>query len=139
VGVTFSWAVLNFEGKVIDVSSSRVAKDMEKTLLGYGKPIIISTDVNRNVRKVKKIATNLGARYFRPDHDLGVHEKERLISGFKTNNRHERDSLASAINAHRFFKDLLRRAKRYGKNWELRAANVMLGKSHNLRQAGMRI
>ncbi len=130
-GINMSWAIIDFEGNLIEVCSSRIARNPEREILKHGKPVAVCTDVSRDVKKVKKIATNLGAVYFKPERDLTPKEKTILSSPFKTKNRHERDALSSALYFHKKIKGLIKRAKRRG-NWEEKTANVILKKAHDL-------
>ena len=71
-------------------------------LLAQGEPMLIASDVRRVPRAVRKIAAAFNARLFYSQ--LGVNEKIQLAKNFDYSNVHERDALAAATSAWKFFR-----------------------------------
>lgn len=82
-------------------------EEIVSTILQYGKPILISTDVNPLPESVKKIASKLGAKIFVPEKSLSVDEKSKIVSeyiskyGISIEDAHVRDSLASVLKVYK--------------------------------------
>ena len=77
-----------------------------------GHAAIIATDKGEAPAMVTKVAGIMGARLFTPGTDLLVEKKRELASGIKTNNDHERDSLAAAMYAYYNFQNKIRRVEK---------------------------
>lgn len=111
-GTTTGLAILDMEGNVLYSSS---AKNLDRgtmidIILGYGRPIIVATDVAEAPETVKKLASQLGAALYTPPEDLSVAEKrelaERLLNS-PPGDSHERDAIAAAAKAFHTIKSKL--------------------------------
>jgi predicted RNase H-like nuclease (RuvC/YqgF family) len=114
-GSTIGVAVLDFKGKPLLVTSSKVP-DRElvvKNVLKLGKPVIVAVDTSKPPEFVKKLASNLNAILYTPDYDIPVEEKQKILSEYsvlysvEVPDSHARDALASAVKAYRSFKPLI--------------------------------
>ncbi|MBI3035719.1 DUF460 domain-containing protein [Candidatus Woesearchaeota archaeon] len=108
-GTTIGYAVLDIEGNLIHLSSSKqldlsqlISKTME-----FGKAVLVGTDKANVPRLVHMFATKLGARVVSPQEDLKVDEKKKVTCIFDVGDEHQGDALASALFAHRETKALL--------------------------------
>lgn len=104
-------AVLNFDGKLIDLFSSKnlgLNRTIEH-LISLGKVSLIATDVNPVPNFVSRIATKLGSSLFVPEESLHVNEKIELTRAYKTKDSHQRDALAAALIAFSKFKNKFRK------------------------------
>lgn len=70
-------------------------------ILSQGEPIVIASDVRRVPRTVKKISAAFNARLFYSQ--MSVNEKKQLAKNANYSNVHERDALAAAMSARKFF------------------------------------
>jgi hypothetical protein len=105
-GTTTSIATLNLRGEVIDLFSSK-NMGLRKTiryLISQGKVSVVASDVTPCPDFVSKVATKLGAKVFTPEESLLVQEKILLTKKYKTQDNHQRDSLAAALAAFHSFK-----------------------------------
>ena len=106
-GTTTGVAVLNFNGKLIDLSSS---KDMGideviKYITRFGIASVIACDVSPAPQFVNKLSAKTGAVVFKPHISLSIKEKNESTKNFMVKDSHQRDSLASALNAFNNFKN----------------------------------
>jgi hypothetical protein len=76
-------------------------------ILKYGIPVVVATDMSSPPEFVAQIASNFNARLFVPDKDMLQRNKEELIKerGIETENAHERDAAASALNFIKHYKN----------------------------------
>ncbi len=110
-GTTTGIAALNLSGKIVKLYSSRdfgVEKVIEY-LISSGRISIVASDVNPAPESVSKIATSLGSRLFLPKESLRVDEKIELTRNYKTEDSHQRDALAAALNAFNRFKNKIQK------------------------------
>ncbi len=114
-GTTLGYAVLDLDGNIIEVNSSKLLDlgSVIRLLSEMGLPVITSTDKKSVPGFIRKLSRKLGARVISPQEDMLVNEKKELAEGFKTRNDHERDALASAVFAHRQVRPLLEKVDRY--------------------------
>ncbi|MCK4491312.1 MAG: DUF460 domain-containing protein [Candidatus Altiarchaeales archaeon] len=110
-GTTTGIAVLNLEGKLVDVLSS---KDfgMDKVIshiISLGRASLIATDVNPTPFFISKLSAQLGSTVFTPPESLGVEGKISLTRDYVFRNTHERDALAAALNAYNKLKNKLQK------------------------------
>lgn len=110
-GTTTGIAVLNLEGKLVDILSS---KDfgMDKIIsyiTSLGKASLIATDVNPTPSSISKLSAQLGSTVFTPHESLGVEGKISLTRDYILRNAHERDALAAALNAYNKLRNKLQR------------------------------
>jgi len=118
-GTTLGYAILDLDGSVLKVSSSRTLNmsDLIEICIRFGKPILAGCDKKSAPSFVEKFCARTGARLISPKLDLTKYEKDQLVS-IKTRNDHEFDALASATYAYNKFKRLFK------------DVNSFLGKMH---------
>ncbi|QOJ79702.1 DUF460 domain-containing protein [Infirmifilum lucidum] len=128
-GMTTGVAVLDFSGSVVSVFSRKLLGrgQLIRLLLELGRPAIVATDVTPPPSYVKKLASEIGAVLFSPQHSLSVEEKRMLVSAHaQVENAHQRDALAAALKAFHEYRDKFeaveREAGRYGFTVPLDAA-----------------
>lgn len=98
-GTTTGIAALNFNGRLIDLSSSKDL-GMDRViahLIKLGKVSVIATDVTPTPAFVSKLAAQLGAFVHTPHESISVTEKIELTRPYKTEDSHQRDALAAAL------------------------------------------
>lgn len=115
-GTTTAIAILDFNGKILNLFSS---KDLGldrviEHLLSFGKVSIIATDVHPAPEFVSKLVTKLGSRLFMPGEPLRIGEKITLARDYKARNSHERDALSAAINAFNKFRNKFEKIESLG-------------------------
>ena len=106
-GTTTGIAVLNLNGNLIDVFSSKDVgiSGAIRYLVGKGRISIIATDVSPAPGFVLKLATRLGSSVSIPSESLKINEKLELTQSYKTEDSHQRDALAAALNTFNKFKN----------------------------------
>lgn len=111
-GVNFGIAILDVHGKVVNLVTKRNVKrsDVIKYITKFGRPLIVTSDVNPPPRTVEKIAHAFGCKLFIPEKSLTTKEKYRLTKEYhkliKTD--HETDALASCIKAWKHYRKFLK-------------------------------
>ncbi len=98
-GTTTGIAVLDLDGRVIDLFSS---KDLGidkviKRLIKLGRVSIIATDVSHTPGFVSKLAAQFGVKVYAPLESIQVSEKIERTRPYETSDAHQRDSLAAAL------------------------------------------
>src|SRR3989344_5540755 len=108
-GITTAYAVLDIEGKLVHLNSSKQLdlKLIISQIIGFGKAVLVGTDKAKAPRLVEEFAAKLGAKIIVPEDDLRVDEKKKMTNGFSFNDEHQGDALASALFAYREAKPLL--------------------------------
>ncbi|AIY89753.1 DUF460 domain-containing protein [Geoglobus acetivorans] len=109
-GTTVGVAVLDLNGHVISVKSKKGWSYSEVTefILSHGKPVIIATDKKNAPEYVQKMRASFNCTLYTPKEDLPVEKKKVLTSLYQPFNDHERDALASAIDAFNAYKNKFR-------------------------------
>ena len=143
-GTTKSYAVLDLNGNVLEVKSSKKLdiSIITKAAFKFGNPILVGTDVNKVPNFVEKIASSFGAKLFKPEINLQENHKHKIAKkflkkkNFKINNKHENDALISAILAYKSIKPLLNKIenKYPDKNVE-EIKNLVLKENINIKKA----
>ncbi|WP_148688617.1 MULTISPECIES: DUF460 domain-containing protein [unclassified Methanopyrus] len=121
-GTTTALAVLNADGEVVHLESSRELSFSELTerIESLGRPAVVATDVTPVPQTVRRLARSLGARLYVPDRRLSVDEKRELVKGHlarqdqnvRPRDTHQRDALAAAVKAyHAIVKPALRKVE----------------------------
>lgn len=116
-GTTKAYAILDLNGKLIKVKSSKkyTLSKLTKELLKYGKPIIVGTDMTKVPKFIDKLAKNFNAKINCPITTLRIGYKRTIVKRFfrykkfKFGNKHERDALAAAIIAYKKVRKLIDR------------------------------
>jgi hypothetical protein len=113
-GTTTAVAALDLDGKVVHLSSSRqrAMSEVIEALYRAGKPLVIASDVKEMPFSVERIRRAFSAVGYTPREDRTVEEKAELVAGFQYGNIHERDALAAAIDAFRYYRNRLQNALR---------------------------
>jgi predicted RNase H-like nuclease (RuvC/YqgF family) len=108
-GTTTAFAVLDLNGHVLDVASSRSwgFSELVGLLIESGHPLIIATDKNPTPATVERIKRAFSAILHTPASSLSVEQKLRDTKLYDYANEHERDALAAAIDAARSIKNKL--------------------------------
>ncbi|MDH7594097.1 MAG: DUF460 domain-containing protein [Methanomicrobiales archaeon] len=108
-GTTTAYAALHLDGQVAGIGSSRQASMSTtiETLLRLGKPLVIASDVSEMPFSVEKIRRAFKAIAYTPKQDRSVEEKQELTAGYSYANVHERDALAAALDAYRYYRHRL--------------------------------
>ena len=145
-GTTKSYAILDLDGNVLDVDSSKkLTLDLIiEEAIKYGKVILVGTDVKKDPVFVEKIASSLGARLYKPKVNLPGDHKNKLVKkflkhkDFEIKNKHENDALISAVLAYKSIKPLLKKVEDKYKNKEYligEIKKVVLRKKVNIKEA----
>ena len=144
-GTTKGYAVLDLNGDILEVKSSKKfdINTITKETFKFGKPILIGTDVNKIPNFVKKIASSLGTKIFRPESNLTSNHKNKLVKkflkekNFEIKNKHENDALISAVLAYKSIKPLLNKIENKYDNKDLieEIKNLVLKDNINIKTA----
>jgi len=113
-GTTAALAIIDTKGEILFLKSKRGYKKNEiiNAITERGKPLIVAGDRFPLSKKVEKLASTLGCRTFHPEQSLSVVEKNELTHEFseELKDKHEKDALASALRAFKFYSRLFRKA-----------------------------
>lgn len=117
-GNTSAVAALNLDKEVELLHSERDLSDSNliKQLIDTGTPVVITSDKKDMPSKAEKIARSLGAMKFNPEKDLSRSKKKELGFG---DNSHEKDAMASAINAYNHLERKIKKLKNRSKDIEM--------------------
>jgi predicted RNase H-like nuclease (RuvC/YqgF family) len=131
-GMVTGIALLNVNGEVLLLTSKRGIDRSEiiKTILSYGTPVAVSSDVNPPSRLVEKLASTLNLTLYSPPRSLQVSEKISLVQNFVDERKvnppqdpHQRDALAAAIKAFQSFKNKMEQAEAHAQSLGLKVPN----------------
>ncbi len=121
-GTTTAFAAIDLNGKPVRVESGREMsrEGVVKGIEHAGVPIVVACDVNPAPDFAAKIAAAFNCKLFVPSKNLSEEEKRKLVQdtlasqdcGLRTQNTHESDALASAINAFHFLENKFRKVER---------------------------
>ncbi len=113
-GTTIGIAVLDINCAPVLVTSSKNLSmhHVIKMITQKGLPMIVASDKKNTPEYVKNISIKLGASLYHLRSDMRVSEKQKLISGFRVENDHERDSLAAAVACCRAISPKIRHIRR---------------------------
>lgn len=116
-GTTLAYAILDLEGNMIKVVSSKQLDldSLTTEVFSFGKPLIVATDVNPVPRFVEKFASQTGSKIIQPGQSLKVVQKKEFTKEYNVVNDHERDALASAVFAFKKVRALLEKINIYVK------------------------
>ena len=98
-GTTTAVALLDLDGSVLDVWSTRTADTAEviEWIIEHGRPVLVAADVEPMPETVEKTRRSFDAGGWIPDRDLPVDEKLHRTREQPYDNDHERDALAAAL------------------------------------------
>lgn len=100
-GTTTAVAIIDLGGNLISVKSQKDwnFSDVVEFIKSHGKPVLIATDKKNPPEFVNKVKAAFNAVLYAPREDLSLDKKRELTSKYDFLNDHERDALASAIDA----------------------------------------
>ena len=100
-GTTTAVALLDLDGQVLDVWSSRTADTAAviEWIIEGGRPVLVAADVEPMPETVEKIRRSFDAAGWTPTRDLPVDGKLHRTREEAYDNDHERDALAAALYA----------------------------------------
>jgi predicted RNase H-like nuclease (RuvC/YqgF family) len=104
IGTTSAVSIHDLKKNLLYLKSRKnfSTSNIIKQIIIFGTPLIIATDKQNVPQKIRKIAASFNAKVFSPDHDLTVEEKEKVVN-ISMRDSHERDALASALFAFKFY------------------------------------
>jgi len=113
-GTTTAVAVLDLDGNVLDVLSTRTADTAAiiEWIIERGRPILVAADVTPMPETVEKIRRSFDAAGWTPTSDLPVDGKQHRTREEGYENDHERDAMAAALYAFDDHEDQFRRIAR---------------------------
>ena len=106
-GTTTGLASVDFTGRVVDLLSSKdlgLDKAIEH-LISLGSVSVLATDVSPAPGFVLKMASKLGAVVYAPPESALVLDKIALTRSHRTEDAHQRDSLAAALIAYSAYRN----------------------------------
>ncbi len=113
-GTTTAVAILDLEGEVLDVLSTRTADtgDVIEWIVDRGRPLVVAADVTPMPETVERIRRSFDAAGWTPDSDLPIDQKQHRTRELAYDNDHERDAAAAALEAYDDHADQFRRVER---------------------------
>ncbi|MCW1296226.1 MAG: DUF460 domain-containing protein [Candidatus Parvarchaeota archaeon] len=113
-GTTTAFCALDLNGNLIAMESSKKFNEerLLKRLFEIGKPIILSCDVNPCPSFIEHIASKIRTKIIIPEENLRIFQKHEIVNESKINefkNMHERDALASAFFAFKYYMPLFKK------------------------------
>lgn len=104
IGTTSAVSIHDLKKNLLYLKSKKgfSTSNIIKQIIIFGTPLVIATDKQNVPNKIRKIASSFSAKVFSPDHDLTIEEKERIVN-ISMRDSHERDALASALFAFKFY------------------------------------
>ena len=117
-GTSLGYAVLDIEGKVVKIKSSKQMNlnSLIAEVTNLGKVMVVGTDKAKIPGFVELFSVKTGGRVIRPKEDLKIVEKRDLIFGYSTRDSHEADALASALFAYKEVRSLLKKIEVFVKH-----------------------
>jgi len=144
-GTTAALAILDTKGQILFLKSKRGFKkgEMIDTITTIGKPLIIAADRCPLPKSVEKLASTLGCKHYHPRKSLSNVDKTRIVHGFKEKieNDHERDALASALEAFKAHSSVFERTESVlsslglSELYDIIVELVITGKEENITEA----
>lgn len=125
-GVTLGFAILDIDGTQLKITSSKILHfdELISCAISLGKVVLVGTDKAKTPGLVYSFATRLGAKVVSPHEDIKVSEKKAMTSGFRVEDDHQGDALASALFAYKSAKPLLDKIDKFAREsgrWEIRS------------------
>lgn len=141
-GTTLGYAVLDIHSNLIKTKSSKQLNlnSLISEVTDLGKVVVVGTDKAKVPSLVELFSVKTGGRTIRPEEDLKVEEKKKLISNYKVRDDHQADALASALFAYKKTESLLKKIEVFAKNNKKsdirdKIINLVLTKSISIKQA----
>ncbi len=135
-GNTVGIAVLDLNGNLLNVESRKEWSSSEvlEHILSFGKPVLIATDRKNPPDYILKMRASLNSILYTPREDISVEKKKSLTAGYSTRNDHERDALASALEAFNAFRNKLRNIeKRVPEGYDIDEIKAGIIRGHSLK------
>lgn len=113
-GATVGVAVLDLDGNVLAVKSRKgwSYHEVVEFILSHGKPVVVATDKRLPPEYISKMRASFNCILHCPKEDISVEKKKALIAGKNVSNDHERDALASAIDAYNTYRNKLKNVEK---------------------------
>ena len=113
-GTTTAVALVDFDGRVLDVLSTRTADsaDVVEWIIEHGRPVLVAADVTPMPETVDSFRRTFDAAGWEPESDLPVDEKQHRTREEGYDNDHERDAMAAALYAYDAHEEQIRRVTR---------------------------
>ncbi len=113
-GTTTAVAILDLDGEVLDVLSTRTADtaDVVEWIVERGRPLVVAADVTPMPETVETVRRSFDAAGWTPPRDLPVDEKQHRTRDHAYDNDHERDAMAAALEAYDDHENQFRRVDR---------------------------
>ncbi|AKG90702.1 hypothetical protein GAH_02028 [Geoglobus ahangari] len=113
-GATVGVAILDLNGNVLAVRSKKgwSYSEVVEFILSHGKPVVIATDKKSAPEYISKMRASFNCILHCPKEDIPVERKKALTAGKSIANDHERDALASALDAYNTYRNKLRNVEK---------------------------
>ncbi|MFC4247813.1 DUF460 domain-containing protein [Natribaculum luteum] len=100
-GTTTAVAIVDLDGTVLDVWSSRTSDtaDVTEWIVERGQPVIVAADVTPMPETVEKFRRSFDAAGWTPTRDLPIDEKQHRTREHPYDDDHQRDAMAAALSA----------------------------------------
>jgi len=145
-GVTTAYAVLDFDGKLIELDSKKhfSKNSLIALITSKGKVRIVATDVVIVPHLVFDIAKKLRAIIIKPSKEISAIKKKKLVKEYlkenykklKISNKHELAALCASIIAYKHFSQLLNKIKHKVKEGKTNVLiSLLTKKSANIKEA----
>ncbi|GGL45949.1 DUF460 domain-containing protein [Halocalculus aciditolerans] len=113
-GTTTAVALVDLDGRVLDVLSTRTADTaaINEWIIERGRPVLVAADVEPMPQTVDAYRRTFDAAGWQPESDLPVDEKQHRTRETGYGNDHERDALAAALFAYDAHEERIAKATR---------------------------
>ena len=107
--------LFGLNGKLIELKSSKNLglNSLIDEILKAGKAVCVGTDKAKIPGLVELFAAKIGAKVIYPKEDLKAYEKRKITGGFKAEDEHQHDALASSLFALRKVNGIIERINSY--------------------------
>jgi predicted RNase H-like nuclease (RuvC/YqgF family) len=137
-GLTVGIAILDLKGNLISLKSSKEIRKSEiiSHIIGYGRTVLVATDVYPAPKTVRKLASSLNSKIWSPYRSMSVESKIDIVDSYlQSNNKdktsfelpqnaHERDALAAAVKTYRDHINKFRQIKKRAEKAKLTESEV---------------
>lgn len=116
-GTTTAFCALDLNGKLVAIESSKKinGEKLLKRIFEIGEPIIFSCDVNPCPSFIQEITSKIRVKIIIPEENLRIFQKHEIVKESKIGafkNIHERDALASAFFAFKYYQPLFEKIEK---------------------------
>lgn len=154
-GVTTAYAILDFDGKLVELNSKKNLgqNSLIAIITKKGKVRVVATDVISVPHLVLNTAKKLQAVIIKPSKEIGAIKKKKVVREFlkenrglpesprlkrllKVKNKHELAALCAAVTAYKHFGQLLNKIKYEAKEEKTKILiSLLTKKSANIKEA----